>query len=219
MVSIRTTLLLALLSSALHSARAEALSEQETAALLAKIAASRAGHAIEADFVEKRTLPLWKEPIVERGTIAFEPPDKFLRKTKNLVVSDGTTLWMYYPEFRQVEKYPLQNGAGPGKLFAALGQALQFQKLAEIFRVSATTLQDGWELELTPKSGTLRRLLSSMTIQLDRALTLKSSVIRGKEGDCIETTYSAEKFLAPGAVDFSFTPPPSASVVAPLDGR
>lgn len=194
------------------------LSETDTAALLSKISESRSGHAVEADFVEKRTLPMWKEPVVENGTIAFEPPDHFLRKTRNLTICDGKTLWMYYPEFQQVEKYPLAGGNGPGQLFAALGQVLQFRNVSDIFKVSAARVDNGIRLDLIPRSGPLRRMLQSMTLELDSTLKLRSSLMVGKEGDRMETTYSNEKILPIGTLDFTFTPPPSATVVAPLGG-
>ncbi len=200
------------------AAFSQQLSEAETGALLAEISASRSGHAIQADFIEKKTLPMWKEPVVESGKIAFEPPDKFLRETKNLTLSDGKTLWMYYPEFQQVEKYPLSGNGGPAQLFSALGQVLQFHRVAEIFKVSAVRLEGGYRLILIPRSGPLRRMLQSMTIELDSSLKLRSSLMIGKEGDRIETTYSGEKILPAGAINFSFTPPASATVVAPLGG-
>lgn len=193
------------------------LNDSETAALVAKLAASRAGRMVQADFVETKILPMWKEPVVESGTIAFEPPDHFLRKTKNLIVSDGKTLWMYYPEFQQVEKYPLE-GHGPGQLFAALGQAFRFENLGSLFRISATRLDDGFRLDLTPRSGPMRRMLRSLVLDLDSSLRLRSSTMSGKDGDRIETRYSNEKLLPPGSVDFSFKPPASATVVAPLGG-
>jgi len=193
------------------------LGEADTAALLSRLADSRSGHAIQAEFVEKRTLPMWNEPVVEKGTIAFEPPERFLRKTINLTVCDGKFLWMYYPEFQQVEKYPLA-GHGPGQLFAALGQALQFRKISENFKVVATRLDSGFRLELTPRSGPLRRMLQSITLELDGSLKLRSSTMVGKEGDRMETTYTNEKILPLGSIDFSFTPPASATVVAPLGG-
>lgn len=195
----------------------EQIGEADTAALLSRIADSRSGHAVQAEFVEKRTLPMWNEPVVEKGTIAFEPPEKFLRKTKNLTLCDGKFLWMYYPEFQQVEKYPLA-GHGPGQLFAALGQALQFRKISENFKVAATRLDNGFRLELTPRSGPLRRMLQSITLELDSSLKLRSSTMVGKEGDRMETTYTNEKILPLGSIDFSFTPPASATVVAPLGG-
>lgn len=201
------------------AAFARPLSDVETESLLSRISASRAGQAIEADFVEKRTLPLWSEPVVESGRIAFEPPDHFLRKTKSLTVSDGRTLWMYYPEFQQVEKYPLSGGGGPGPLFAALGQVFQFRGIADVFKVSAIQREEGFRLILTPRSGPLRRMIQSMTLDLDSSLQLRSSLMIGKEGDRIETTYSGEKILPPGSIDFTFTPPASATVVAPLGDR
>ncbi|MBE2204848.1 MAG: outer membrane lipoprotein carrier protein LolA [Chthoniobacterales bacterium] len=194
------------------------LSEADTNALLARIAESRSGHSVQAEFVEKRTLPMWSEPVVEKGTIAFEPPDRFLRKTRNLSLCDGRFLWMYYPEFRQVEKYPL-NARGPGQLFSALGQALQFRNIAENFQVSASKLPDGYRLELIPRSGGLRRLLQSITLELDASLRLRSSNLMGRQGDRLETSYTNERILPPGSMDFTFTPPPSATVVMPLGGE
>jgi len=193
------------------------LGEADTSALLTRIAASRAGHAVQAEFVEKRTLPMWSEPVVEKGMIAFEPPDRFLRKTKNLSLCDGKFLWMYYPEFNQVEKYPLNN-RGPGQLFSALGQALQFRDIEENFKVTASKLDDGFRLELVPRSGALRRMLQSITLELDDSLKLRSSGMIGKEGDRIETTYTNERILPPGSIDFTFTPPAAATVVTPLGG-
>lgn len=199
------------------SARAQQLDDADTSALLSRLAATRAGHGMQAEFVEKRVLPMCSEPVLEKGSIAFEPPVRFLRKTKNLTVCDGAVLWMYYPDFGQVEKYPLAS-RGPGQLFTALGQALQFQKIAENFKVAATRLEDGYRLELSPRSGPLRRMLQSITLELDKSLKLRSSAMIGKDGDRIETTYSNEKILPLGAIDFSFTPPASANVVAPLGG-
>ncbi len=199
------------------NAFSQQLGEAETSGLLARISASRAGHAIQAEFVEKRTLPMWSEPVVERGTIAFEPPDRFLRKTKNLSLCDGKFLWMYYPEFNQVEKYPLDN-RGPGQLFSALGQALQFRDIGGNFKVTASKVADGFRLELVPRSGALRRMLQSITLDLDHLLKLRSSGMIGKEGDRIETTYTNERILPLGSIDFSFTPPATATVVTPLGG-
>jgi len=195
----------------------QVLNDSETTALVAKLAASRAGRMVQADFVETKTLPMWKDPVVESGSIAFEPPDHFLRKTNNLIVSDGKTLWMYYPEFQQVEKYPLA-GHGPGQLFAALGQAFRFENLDSLFRISATRLDDGFRLDLTPRSGPMRRMLRSLILDLDSSLRLRSSTMQGRDGDRIETKYSNEKLLPPGSIEFSFKPPASASVVAPLGG-
>ncbi|MFA7344432.1 MAG: outer membrane lipoprotein carrier protein LolA [Terrimicrobiaceae bacterium] len=209
----------ALAAALIFSAQAsgQPLDEADTAALLSRLAGSRSGHAVQAEFVEKRMLPMCDEPVVETGTIAFEPPGRFLRKTKNLTVCDGKFLWMYYPEFRQAEKYPL-SARGPGQLFTALGQALQFQKIAENFKVAATGLDDGFRLELSPRSGPLRRMLQSIMLDLDKSLRLRSSVMLGKDGDRVETTYSNEKILPLGSIDFSFTPPASATVVSPLGG-
>ena len=200
------------------NAFSQQLGDAETTRLLTRIAESRAGHAVQADFVEKRTLPMWSEPVVEKGTIAFEPPEHFLRKSKSVSVCDGKFLWMYYPEFNQVEKYPLNN-RGPGQLFSALGQALQFRNIGDNFKVTASNTDDGFRLELVPRSGALRRMLESITLELDPSLRLRSSTMIGKEGDRMETRYMNERILPLGSIDFTFTPPANATVVTPLGER
>jgi len=211
----KSLLLLFLLPLSLAAAP---LNQSETSALLEKIAAARAGRTVQAEFVEKKTLPLWKDPVIESGVIAFEPPDRFLRKTRNIMLCDGKTLWMSYPEFQQVEKYPVSSH-GPGQIFSALGQAMRFEHLEEIFRVSASSLADGFRIELTPKSVLLRRAIQTLTLELDSSLRLRSSTLTGRNGNIVETTYSNEKLLPPGTIDFTFTPPASATVTAPLGER
>lgn len=193
------------------------LGEAETAALLARIAESRSGKAMTATFDETKTLPMMREPIRERGTISFEPPAKFLRRTDdgNLAVSDGKTLWMYYPAFQQAEKYPL-NSQGPGALFSMLTKVFQLDDLPKHFRVAASINDNGFRLVLVPKAGAMRRMIGEIALDLDAALHLRASRIVGNEGDRMEATYSAEKIVPRGATDFEFAPPPGTNVVSPL---
>jgi len=212
----RCLVLLSLLATSALASGQE-LDSAATALLLEKIAALRRGKSIEADFTETRTLSLMKEPVVESGTIAFEPPDKFLRRTSkgNLSISDGRTLWMYYPAFQQVEKYAIISPRGPGELFAALTRIFQLENLESQFRVTATRDGEGYVLTLEPRGAMLRRMIRTVTLQLDSGLRLRSSRITAENGDVTEAVYSGEKFVAPGTIDFSFTPPQGAEVISP----
>ena len=199
------------------SAQCGELDEAETAALLAKIAASRSGKAMTATFDETKTLPMMREPIRERGTISFEPPAKFLRRTDdgNLAVSDGKTLWMYYPAFQQAEKYPL-DARGPGALFSMLTKVFQLDDLPKHFRVAALKTEDGFRLVLVPKAGAMRRMIGEIALDLDEGMRLRASRIVGNEGDRMDATYSAEKSVPLGATDFEFAPPQGTNVVSPM---
>src|SRR5438128_9999118 len=89
-------------------ANAEALSEAELKHLLARI---REKPITQADFQEQRVIRLMKKPIVNSGKVWFQPPNKFRREVKvnspSLTVSNGQQLWLYYPNFKSAERYPV----------------------------------------------------------------------------------------------------------------
>lgn len=194
------------------------LKGNQTSALLDRLARSRQDRIVQANFREKKVMPMMREPIIETGKIAYEQPDKLMREVEggSLTVSDGETLWMYYPQFQQAEKYSLSEDKGPGKFFSALTKVFQLQNLNKYFRVEALRLPNGFRLELSPRTATLRRMLQHVSIELDEDLQLRSSIIIGTEGDRIETKYSHEKLLPPGSINFSFNPPQGVQVVSPL---
>jgi outer membrane lipoprotein-sorting protein len=88
------------------------LSEADLKNLLAAI---RQNRTTQADFQEERVIRLMKKPVVSSGTVWFQPPNKFRREVKgnspNLTVSDGRELWIYYPNFKSAERYPLGKGS------------------------------------------------------------------------------------------------------------
>lgn len=196
---------------------AQKLDEKDALALLDRLEKSRSGGVVQADFREKKFLPMMREPVIEAGKIAFEQPDKLLRKVDNgnLAVSDGETLWMYYPQFQQAEKYSVSGKHGLGKFFTALTKIFQLQNLKKYFRVEAFLAANGFRLELSPQEGALRKILRHASVDLGEDLRLQSSVITGSEGDRMETTYSNEKVLPHGAVEFSFAPPKGVNVATP----
>src|SRR5438105_3417184 len=67
--------------------------------------------SMQSEFSEERTSHLLNKPIVAEGNVAFQIPDKFRREIKggnsSLTVCDGKTLWLYYPNFKEVEIYTL----------------------------------------------------------------------------------------------------------------
>lgn len=200
------------------NARAQTLGNAETSDLLARLAALREGRTVTAQFTEKKILPMMTDPILESGTIAFEPPSKFLRRTSdgNLAVSDGATLWMFYPGFNQVEIYPLDNPRGPGPLFSLLTKLFQLRDIAENFHVTAEKTPDGHLLTLVPKSGSLKKMIGVIHMTIDGNLRLKASTMETAPDDRTETSYTSEKFLTPGSIDFKFNPPADANIVKPL---
>src|SRR4029077_4767497 len=101
------------------------LSEPELKNLLAAI---RQNRTTQADFQEQRVIRLMKKPVVSSGTVWFQPPNKFRREVKgnspSVTVSDGRELWIYYPNFKSAERYPLGKGSPLDSTVAAINSAL-----------------------------------------------------------------------------------------------
>lgn len=193
------------------------LAGPDAAALLGRFEEARSGKAIATRFTERRTLPLLDEPVVEKGRLIFEAPDKFRRVTDdgNEIISDGRTLWLHYPAFSQVERYPFESPNGPGPAIRALTQALQGRGIEETFRASVERTGGVYVATLEPRSAGLRRFVSRIVLVIDPSLRLVSSRLEGREGEIIETTYEAETLTPAGREVFTFTPTPGVRVVGP----
>ena len=83
--------------------------------------AARAYAALEtlrADFVQRVENPILGRTTISRGHLAQRPPGRFLMRFSepagDLVVSDGSSLWVYYPSVDpgQVMRLPASAGAG-----------------------------------------------------------------------------------------------------------
>src|SRR6267378_218489 len=129
------------------TAKTAPLSEAELKNLLAGI---RQNRTTEADFQEQRMIRLMKKPIVSSGRIWFQPPNKFRREVKgnspSITVSDGRQLWIYYPNFKSAERYPLGKGSPLDSTVAAINSALNLENIENIFQINATKTDNGHEL-------------------------------------------------------------------------
>src|SRR5215472_12980848 len=68
--------------------------------------------SMQANFREERHLAMLKDPVVNEGKVWFTLPDKIRReiggKTPSTTVIDGKKMWIYYPNYQQVEVYDLE---------------------------------------------------------------------------------------------------------------
>src|SRR6266516_3459393 len=138
--------------------KAAPLSEADLKNLLAGI---RANRTTQADFQEERVMRLMKKPIVSSGKIWFQPPNKFRREVKgnspSITVSDGRQLWIYYPNFKSAERYPLGKGSPLDSTVAAINSALNLENIEKTFQIRATKSDKGYELTLLPRTGSIKR--------------------------------------------------------------
>ena len=120
-------------------AKSAPISDSELKNLLAAI---RQNRSTQADFQEQRVIRLMKNPVVSSGTVSFQPPNKFRREVKgnspSITVSDGRELWIYYPNFKSAERYPLGKGSPLDATVAAINSALNLENIETSFNITAT---------------------------------------------------------------------------------
>ncbi len=219
--SSKAFLLTALLFVAARALPAAELTPAERTALLDKLHALRTAYpSMQADFHEEKTSHLLNRPLLTEGTVSFQAPNKFRREVKgnspSLTVSDGKTLWMYYPAFKTAELYTLGQRAFFDESISALTAGLNFEHIDEYYSLRAFTEGNGYRFDLTPKRPSLRRFLQKLTVWMDSELKADKTDIVLPKGDSVVTTYTDTRRLPLPASTFDFTPAPDVQVTRPL---
>src|SRR6266513_3909722 len=199
------------------TAKTAPLSEADLKNLLAGI---RANRSTQADFQEERMIRLMKKPIPSSGRIWFQPPNKFRREVKgnspSLTVSDGRQLWIYYPNFKSAERYPLGKGSPLDSTVAAINSSLNLEDIENTFQLTATRTDHGYELALSPRAASMKRVFQKLDLRINDQLRVERTDMLLPNGDRIVTTYSNQTRGPVPASMFEFTPPPGTEVSTPL---
>jgi len=147
------------------------LSTSELKDLLARI---RENRITQADFEEQRFLRLMKKPIASSGRVWFQPPNKFRREVKgnspSLTVSNGQQLWIYYPNFKSAEYYSIGARSPLDSIIAAINSALNLENVENAFDVTGTKIDNAYELDLTPRTPSMKRILQKLHLRIDDKL-------------------------------------------------
>jgi outer membrane lipoprotein carrier protein len=207
-----------LVVSALASvAKSAPLSESELKNLLAEV---RQNRTTQADFQEQRVIRLMKNPVVSSGAVWFEPPNKFRREVKgnspSITVSSGRELWIYYPNFKSAERYPLGKGSPLDATVAAINSALNLENIETSFNVTATKTENGHELQLLPRTAAMKRVFQKLDLRVNDKFRVERTDMLLPNGDRIVTTYSNQTRAPIPPSTFEFKPPPGAEVTTPL---
>jgi chaperone LolA len=217
----KITTIFCLLLTFVASAGAQTLSPAEVKDLLARIRQKRAAAPqVQADFHEDKNVHLLNKPIANSGKVWFQAPNKFRREAKgsapSVTVSDGQQLWIYYPKFQSAEHYSLGKRSPLDAGIAALTAGLNLENVENTYRISATKVDKGYQLELTPRTPSLRKFLQKFTIRLNNDLQVEQTEMLQPNGDRIVTVYSNETRAPIDPSTFEFTPPPGTNVTTPL---
>ena len=184
------------------------------------LAAIRQNRTTQADFHEERVIRLMKKPVVSSGTVWFQPPNKFRREVKgnspSVTVSDGSELWIYYPNFKSAERYPLGKGSPLDATVAAINSALNLENIETSFNISATKSDTGHELALLPRTAAMKRVFQKLDLRINDKCRVEGTDMLLPNGDRIVTTYSSQTRAPIPPSTFEFKPPPGTEVTTPL---
>ncbi len=198
-------------------ARGAPLSEAELKSLLAAI---RQNRTTRADFQEERMIRLMKKPVVSSGTVWFEPPNKFRREVKgnspSITVSDGRELWIYYPNFKSAERYPLGKGSPLDGTVTAINSALNLENIETSFNIAATKTENGHDLQLLPRAAAMKRVFQKLDLRINNQFRVERTDMLLLNGDRIVTMYSSQTRAPIPATTFEFKPPAGTEVTTPL---
>src|SRR6516225_2927582 len=193
------------------------LSGDELKNLLATI---RQNRSTQAEFQEQRVIRLMKNPVQSSGTVWFQSPNKFRREVKgnspSITVSDGRDLWIYYPNFKSAERYPLGKGSPLDATVAAINSALNLENIESSFTVTATKSDHGHKLQLLPRTGAMKRVFQKLDLRINSEFRVERTDMLLPNGDRIVTTYSNQRRATIPASTFEFKPPAGTEVTTPL---
>ena len=193
------------------------LSEADLKNLLAGI---RANRITQADFQEERVMRLMKKPIVSSGKIWFQPPNKFRREVKgnspSITVSDGRQLWIYYPNFKSAERYPLGKSSPLDATVAAINSALNLENIENTFQINATKSDKGYDLALLPRTASMKRVFQKLDLHINENLRLERTDMLLPNSDRIVTSYSNQTRASIAGSTFEFKLPAGTEVSTPM---
>jgi outer membrane lipoprotein carrier protein len=199
------------------AASAQWLSDSEVKHLLARI---RQNRITQADFQEERMIRLMQKPIVNSGRVWFQPPNKFRREVKgnspSLTVSDGQQLWIYYPNFKSAERYSLGKRSPLDSIIASINAALNLENIENTFRITVTRNGNGYELEMTPRTTSMKRSFQKLNLQINENLQVERTDMLQPSGDRIVTIYLNQSRAPVPPSTFQFMPPPGTDITTPL---
>ena len=225
MKSLRTCLHLAILLLPLPAAAADP-ELASCGARAAKAMQERYGEAkdLSADFVQtSRTVGPGgaAQAVASSGKVVLQIPGRmrwaYEKPEESLVVSDGETLWLYDPGFREAQKLPVAGGSylsGAAMIFLRGGGDLE----QEFEVVPLTCSEAQAELRLTPRETSTYEFLT-IWVAPDTGEISRTEVSDLLGNRTLVEFHHVRLDQAPDASVFRFEPPEGVEVIelAPLD--
>ncbi len=147
-----------------------------------------------ARFVQKKTLELFGDTKISKGTILYKAPRqmiwKYLEPDKTQMRMERDSVSFYFPELEQIEVYPAKQGDGASNFFF-------------VFEASADELKGSFEvtigrvdrqltrIDLLPKVESIASQIMGLSLWLDKSDYLPRRIlIRDVSGDTTDIEFS-----------------------------
>jgi len=176
--------------------------------------------SLQANFREERHLAMLKDPVVNEGKVWFTLPDKIRReiggRTPSTTVIDGKKMSIYYPNYQQLEVYDLEKRPVIKESLRALTAGLNFREVANYYSIEGSKNGNEYQITLTPKTASVRKLVKSVDLTIDEKLTPEKVVVHDSKGQVFTVTYTNVRRDTLPASTFEFAPPAGTKVSTPL---
>ena len=174
---------------------------------------------LKAPFQQTAHNKALNQTIDARGTLYLRKPGRlrweYQTPTPQQIVSDGTRLWIYTPELRQVNVSAAPAAlAGPaGSFLEGLGQVREHFQPRFLNPAQPTDAEGLIVLDLAPKQR--QPLLARLIISVDpRSWLVRQAVVHDELGNTVTVRFG-ETTVNSGLSDalFVFVPPPGVAIV------
>ena len=174
---------------------------------------------LKAPFRQSAHNKVMNQTIDARGTLYLKKPGRlrweYQTPTPQEIVSDGTKLWIYTPELRQVNVSAAPAAlAGPaGSFLHGLGQVREHFDVRFLNPAQPTDAEGLVVLDLTPKRP--QPLLARLIVSVDpKTWLVRQAVIYDELGNTVTVRFG-DPVVNSGLADalFVFVPPPGVAVV------
>ncbi|HTO71138.1 MAG TPA: outer membrane lipoprotein carrier protein LolA [Myxococcota bacterium] len=188
-MSLRRTAAAAAAALALAAARMAAAEDMKLDDLLAHMATTK---GVVAEFREIKTLKLLDSPLETRGTVYFEPPDRFARVTREpaptRLVLDGDR--MHFQDATgggdvDLSENPVARAMAENVIVLWQGDK---NALEALYTLDFHADGSKWKLVLSPRHSPLDHFLRSITLSGDGSIMRQMEVLES-DGDKTQTLF------------------------------
>ena len=184
--------------------------EAKLEALIARVSAAQsAAKSLSATFEQRKVSRLLQAPSVSSGTFYYRAPDsvrwEYQTPRHMIVLLSAGVATTYRPDERRAER--IEVGRMQRRVFGFMSSSEPLDKLLRYFRVTLRDAGPGHNfiIELAPSSFQVKRRLSSVTVEIDRARFLPVAVSYvEKDGDTTAYAFS-NVVVDPNLADSLFT--------------